>query len=132
MPWSLWHAPSLLQPIFPSLSVLSFQIYARLLSSHLSLLLVLHCAFVCDWSLSIAAVLLVIVLNTPMQFVASGKPSGSPSAFTVCGDPHSQSVPLLCYSLCCALLSLTVIYTGCIQPEVLKSKRILFLDLLYA
>jgi len=38
---------------------------------------------VSDWSLSFAATLLVIVLNTSMLFVASGKPSGSPSAVVV-------------------------------------------------
>ena len=36
-----------------------------------------------DWSLSFAAILLAIVLNTPMLFVASGKPSVSPSAVVV-------------------------------------------------
>ena len=38
---------------------------------------------VSNWSLSIAAILLVIVLNTPMLLVASGKPSGSPSTVVV-------------------------------------------------
>jgi len=34
-------------------------------------------------SLSFAAVLFVVILNTPMLFVASGKPSGTPSAVVV-------------------------------------------------
>jgi len=36
-----------------------------------------------NWSLSFAAVLFVVILNTPMLFVASGKPSGAPSAVVV-------------------------------------------------
>ena len=50
------------QPILSLLSVLSFQVYARLLSSHLPLLLGLHCAF----HLQLVSLLLQ---NTPLLFV---------------------------------------------------------------
>jgi len=57
----------------PLSSVLSFQVYTHFLSFNLSLLLSLHCAFRLRLvSLSFAAVLFDIVLNTPMLFVTSG------------------------------------------------------------
>ena len=62
-----------LQCSLPSLSILSFKVYTCLLSSHLSLFLGLH-HFLTPIVLSFAAVLFVVILNTPMLFVASGKP----------------------------------------------------------
>ena len=92
--------PGLLQPSLPLLTSLRRPGFPGMLSSlcsvfclskfmHACSLLTCLCSsvstvlYVSDWSLSFAAVLLVIVISAPKLFVASGKPSGSPSAVVV-------------------------------------------------
>ena len=111
--------PGLLQPSLPSLSILSFQVYVCLLFLAVFALLL----SVSDRSLSFTAVLLVIVLKTPVLFVAfdisplalalllqSSFSQGS--SFPIGPSPLLQSL-LLVQRPWCRLLSLTGIHTGC-------------------